>query len=157
MQQFIENNPLWDYAIDLYSQQGVADKLLLMQNNYGLNVNVLITMCWLGKEGKAIHTEQLEALLNLIDVFDKAVIQNIRTARKALKDQEHASYDIYENIKALELDCEHLLIDQIFNFIKTLELKALDSDFSDQNVDIYCNIALNDQPIDAILKRFYRG
>ena len=157
MQHFLENNPLWDFCLDLYSQASVAEKLLQLQDEYGLSINILLAMHWLDLQGNKLTSDQAHQLLEAVNPIDQSVLKPIRSARASFKSIPTPNRGLYEKIKALELDLEHFMIDQLFNYLSACTFIVSNENFSNHNIDIYLNIALNKPLNDIDLKEFYRG
>jgi len=155
MQDFLENNPLWDFAVKLYSQKPIASRLLALQDNDGLNINILLTLVWLGQSGKKLTTDDVDKLIMAIDIIDANIVQPLRTARRNLKTLFPLNTDLYEKAKDLELVCEHIVLDQLFLEAQRSRYESDAHDFSDHNLEIYCNIATNSAEIMERVKRFY--
>ena len=59
-----DGNPLWEFSLEFYAQPGVASACLALQDRCGVDVNVLLLMCWCGLQGVCIDSASLARLLS---------------------------------------------------------------------------------------------
>lgn len=107
-------NGFWDFSLAFYGQNTVKEACLALQNQHGLDVNVLLFCCWLAKEGyEPLTIEQMAKVAELSEHYQKNVIQPLRTARHQLKSSRSDLLDgvplqLYRKIADMEVDAEHL-------------------------------------------------
>ena len=114
-------NPFWDYALDLYRRAGVERACLELQGRHGLDVNLVLLCCWLGRRGIETDEAWMRAATAAVERWQAEVIRPLRAARGGLKAQlaEAASGSIAKRwpeltaglrrrVLALELDAERL-------------------------------------------------
>jgi uncharacterized protein (TIGR02444 family) len=106
------NPPIWQYAIDLYSQEGVDSDFLIAQNQYGLDVPVLIFALYCSTYERGFHARQC---MELARKWAQEVVNPLREARIALKappqDVNFAdAQTLRSNVKAAELESERLVL-----------------------------------------------
>ena len=41
----------WDFSLEVYAKEGVADACLRLQDDLGIDVNMLLFCCWAGHSG----------------------------------------------------------------------------------------------------------
>ncbi len=96
---------LKSYAIQLYGKKGVADCCIGLQDGYGLDANILLTLCWLAECGVlSMEAADLEHLIRRAAPLQVEVIQPLRKLRRQLKLSWHAA--LYESVKQAELAAE---------------------------------------------------
>lgn len=81
-------HPFWNFSLELYAGEGVAQACLDLQDRRGCDVNVLLFCCWLGISGRPTLTaERLRTILAVSDRWQAAVVKPLRQVRQALKEQ----------------------------------------------------------------------
>ena len=56
-------HPFWNFSLEIYSGEGVAEACLDLQERRGCDVNILLFCCWLGASGRPTLTaDRLRAL-----------------------------------------------------------------------------------------------
>lgn len=105
---------IWDWALAVYGQEGVAAAALDLQDAHGQNVPFLL---W------AVHAEtadaaRLAAGADLARRWEAAAVAPLRAARRALKPPlagvaEADRLDLRESVKAVELHAERILLEAL--------------------------------------------
>ena len=81
-------HPFWNFSLELYAGEGVAEACLDLQERRGCDVNILLFCCWLGASGRPTLTaERLRAVLKASDLWQTEVVRPLREVRRRLKDQ----------------------------------------------------------------------
>ncbi|MBX9944899.1 MAG: TIGR02444 family protein, partial [Reyranella sp.] len=81
-------HPFWNFSLELYSGDGVAEACLDLQERRGCDVNVLLFCCWLGASGRPTLTaERLRSILAASDAWQSEVVKPLREMRRRLKDR----------------------------------------------------------------------
>jgi len=100
-------NPLWQYALTLYSWPGVEQCCLQLQDQ-GAVVNRLLFACWLARQGISLTPSRL---LQLDHQWHDEVTQPLRSVRHRVRewrwqcpDTEHC----YRALREAELACEQV-------------------------------------------------
>ncbi len=98
---------LWDFAVGLYTQPGVDSLCLDLQDNYAVNVNMLLFARWL--ETRQLLLD-LPAALGCISAWDKNYVQTLRQLRRQMKAEFAGSLaqveEVRDQIKRAELQAE---------------------------------------------------
>lgn len=106
----------WAFSVRVYARPDVPPACLALQNDYGLDVNLLLYCCWLGAHGARMTSEQLDRALTFAGPWGEHVVRPLRNARTWMKHDEDAREqlpaDVYaelrESIKSIELEAERL-------------------------------------------------
>jgi len=103
----------WDWSIERYDQDGVASTLLDLQDNFGLNVNVLLWCGWCAQDFADIPELVLRKAVDLAEHWTSDVTGPLRQARRALKSpprqaDAQETQSLRSEIKALELRAEKI-------------------------------------------------
>ena len=106
----------WAFSIRIYGKPDVPSACLALQNEYGLDVNLLLYCCWLGTHGAQLDSAALARALELAGPWAEHVVRPLRHARTWMKHDSDARGqlppDVYaelrESIKTIELEAERL-------------------------------------------------
>ena len=147
-------NPLWDYACQLYSKPGMEAALLVLQDDHGADINLILQALWLASESK---------------VWSKACIPNdygkwvteqvipLRKMRRRLKTDWVAPRgvgfeDFRQHVKGLELKAEQYALAMLFTHIKQSKTAAGSIALNLIPLSDYLNISsVNFKPLIALL------
>jgi len=81
-------HPFWNFSLEIYSGEGVAEACLDLQDRRGCDVNVLLFCCWLGASGRPTLTaDRLRAILKVSDVWQAEIVRPLRQVRRLLRDK----------------------------------------------------------------------
>jgi uncharacterized protein (TIGR02444 family) len=81
-------HPFWNFSLETYAAEGVAEACLDLQERRGCDVNILLFCCWLGASGRPTLTaERLGAILKVSDLWQREIVRPLRTVRRLLKDR----------------------------------------------------------------------
>ncbi len=111
----MSSNDFWSFSVTLYSKHGVADSCLALQNEHGLDVNLMLFCIWHGKYHGELSSSQLDELLDFSLLWATNVVKPLRQARRWIK-QNRDDCEIpaerlesfRERVKKLELEAEQL-------------------------------------------------
>lgn len=109
----------WDYSVARYGQKEVAPLCLDLQDNYGVNVNLLLFMCWCIEHQTVVNFFQFQTLKNGI-ADSEAQLHQHRSERRQAK--TNCDDDTYNALKAQELLLERAQQKIIVEQAKQLEL-----------------------------------
>jgi uncharacterized protein (TIGR02444 family) len=81
-------HPFWNFSLETYAAEGVAEACLDLQERRGCDVNVLLFCCWLGASGRPTLTaERLRSILKASESWQQEVVKPLRAVRRLLKDR----------------------------------------------------------------------
>lgn len=81
-------HPFWNFSLELYAGEGVAEACLDLQDRRGCDVNILLFCCWLGASGRPTLTaDRLQSILKASAAWQTDIVQPLRTMRRLLKDR----------------------------------------------------------------------
>jgi len=102
-----DSNPFWNFSLAIYAQAGVATTCLDLQESFGVDVNVLLYVCWCASEGRALTAREIAAVDANIADWRCDVVQPIRVLRQGLR--EYPGVDSTRSlIKQAELESERV-------------------------------------------------
>lgn len=112
MKEGVESK-LWNFAISLYEYDAISKHCLALQDEYEVNINILLWCVWCGLERRLLNSEMLSLAESSIKVWHKEVVAPLREVRRAMKSLniEYKSEiidDCRERIKMNELMCERV-------------------------------------------------
>ena len=111
-----EPSAFWDFSVGTYSQPGVADACLALQDHHGLDVNLLLYCCWVGASHGAIREADLKRAFEFSATWSANVVRPLREVRSWMKTTGRQSegipragcMEVRADVKAAELAAERL-------------------------------------------------
>ncbi|MBZ0332355.1 TIGR02444 family protein [Halomonas sp. ANAO-440] len=100
-------DPLWDFALALYTRPGVETACLALQDEAGVDVCELLWHCWLHHHGLALEAEPDE--LAAIRRWQREVTSVLRALRRQLKGEAEKSpgvAEVRQQVQRAELAAE---------------------------------------------------
>jgi len=103
----------WEYSLRVYHYPKVSNILLKLQNDYELNISIILYAMWLGEQSVLLHTHDFLAILQDYQLKDlRQIVRYFRNIRIDIK-QQISSSDLYNRlyylIKRFELEGERLI------------------------------------------------
>ena len=77
----------WDFSLATYARPGVADACLALQEELGIDVNLVLLACWLAHQGRCPGADLAARLRDVADGYQGPIVRPLRVARRALKAQ----------------------------------------------------------------------
>jgi uncharacterized protein (TIGR02444 family) len=86
MEQLESDNAFWRFSLRIYAAPGVAAECLAAQDRFGVDVNRLLFVAWLGvARGIVLDEAGLKRIDEAVADWSAGVVRPLRTARRALK------------------------------------------------------------------------
>lgn len=108
-----EDHPAWSFALTFYDRPGVATACLELQDEHGLDVPVILVMCWLAEaQQRSVSLDTLDSVV-LENTHLKTHIAELRAVRRKLKTASVADPGLagtYRAAHRTELMAENLWI-----------------------------------------------
>lgn len=116
---------LWEFSLALYAQPGVEATCLDLQEMHGLDVNMLLLCCFLGRHGVRAKRETVAALDQHARAWRSVAVEPLRGLRRRLKRDVGAvsaesAASFRERVKALELEAERLQQETLYRALEHL-------------------------------------
>jgi uncharacterized protein (TIGR02444 family) len=114
MPDSLPHHPFWTYSLRLYGQPQVQDACLKLQDEHGLDVNLVLFCIWCGLDGPGqLTADELNTAIARGGRWQKEVVERIRYIRRTLKQDPLGAHkefiDFFRpRVQALELDGEHV-------------------------------------------------
>ena len=105
---------IWEWALEAYAREGVAEACLALQDAHGQNVPFLLWAVW----AEAADPASLRAAADVARAWDAVAVTPLRAVRRDLKTprppvDDGAREALREDIKAAELRAERLLLETL--------------------------------------------
>jgi uncharacterized protein (TIGR02444 family) len=112
-----KSNPFWDYSLASYSLDEVASSCLVLQDTFGLDVNLLLYAAWLACMDRRLNADHLAGMEAEIVDWREQVVKPLRALRRQLRGYLRAA-GVRDAIKSLELHAEQQQQDMMFAFFE---------------------------------------
>jgi uncharacterized protein (TIGR02444 family) len=116
--------PFWRFSLNYYKQTGVSEACIALQDQCGVDVNLLLFLFWLASERQALSADEVKKLDATIQSWRELTIIPIRDARRNLKGAktfvEPAKQEAFrDKVKAVELSAEQLQQEALYAFTQS--------------------------------------
>ncbi len=103
----------WQFSLGFYRQPAVAQACLMLQDEAGVDVNLLLFLLWQATQRRALSEVDVRAIEQHIRPWREATVIPLRAIRRALKSPpalvQAGTAEAYRSrIKAVELEAEKL-------------------------------------------------
>lgn len=138
---------LWPFSLAFYERPAIAEALVDLQEEAGLDVNLILFAIWVGLSGRgSLDERDLKVADQAIRTMRVDVIEPLRQLRRRLKPAPDAGIQrLRDKIKAPEIDAEKAAQERL----AALVAPASKSDFAERLADAEANFALYLQPAAA--------
>lgn len=125
-----EPQDLWTFALETYARPGVEAACLSLQERRGLDVDLLLLACWLGRRGVRLPAAHLPALEAEVAALRNEVIVPLREIRRRMKrtvwpDGLAAPAEgLRAGVKRLEIDAERAELEALERATRDLQGSA---------------------------------
>ena len=122
-----ETTPFWRFSLRFYRLAGVADACIALQDEYGVDVNLLMFLLWRADEGSLLSADEVRSLDDKVRDWRNHAVIPIRNIRRKLKSArtliEPGQQEAFRTkIKAIELEAERLQQHALFAFSQSASL-----------------------------------
>ena len=122
-------SPFWRFSLKFYRQPKVSDACIALQEEAGIDVNLLLFLLWQAAERRALAAADVEALERRIGAWRNMTVVPLRNVRRALKSPpalvESTTAEAFRNrIKAVELEAERLQQEAMYDLARAALLGA---------------------------------
>lgn len=152
----------WDFSLQLYVRPGVADSCLQLQDEQGVNVNLLLWCAWLDAQDLILDAGRLHSAQKRIHGWDEHYVLPLRQLRRRMKAEFGTTNADIEalrtQIKQAELLAEKqvqlLLESELSTWDKEVD-PAVDSSADWSNVRFYLHhLSVTEATIARLLELF---
>lgn len=128
---------LTDHVYRLYPLPGVETILLRLQDEYGLDVLLLLVACWLAGRGQPVEGTDWESICAEQRPVHQRVIMPLRAARKAVGEHDRDT-ELYAMIKACEQAAEWQQLEHLEVFCEEMGVVRSDAANADGQLRVSC-------------------
>jgi len=115
----VPNSPFWQFSIRFYGAPGVAPACIRLQDEAGVDVNLLLFLLWNATQGRGLGEAEVRELDTAIAPWRSTTVIPLREMRRALKSPPamlapETAEAFRTRIKAAELEAERLLQEALY-------------------------------------------
>src|SRR5215475_10918776 len=119
-----QGSPFWRFSLRFYRQPAVADACIAVQEEAGVDVNLLLFLLWHATHKHALAAAEVAALEQRIGAWRDMTVVPLRALRRALKSPSAlvapATAELFRTrIKAAELEAERLQQEAMYELARS--------------------------------------
>src|SRR5262245_17805441 len=120
-----QGSPFWRFSLRLYRAPGVGDACIALQEEAGVDVNLLLFLLWQATQKRALTAADVNALDKTIGGWRDTAVIPLRNVRRALKSapglvDPNTAEAFRTRIKAVELEAERLQQEAMYALVATM-------------------------------------
>src|ERR1700690_833069 len=108
-------SPFWNFSIAVYGASAIQDECLNLQDQFGLDVNLILLCAFLGAvHGVTLTSDDIASVRQEVGQWHEQIVRPLRAARRHLKtinlqDADTASAaELRRQVKTAELESERI-------------------------------------------------
>jgi uncharacterized protein (TIGR02444 family) len=114
-----QGSPFWRFSLQFYRLPKVADACIALQEEAGVDVNLLLFLLWHARQRRRLSAAEVAALEQKIAPWRDITVIPLRSVRRALRSPpalvEASTAEAFRNrVKAAELEAERLQQEAMF-------------------------------------------
>jgi uncharacterized protein (TIGR02444 family) len=118
-----QGSPFWRFSLGFYRQPGVAEACIALQEDAGVDVNLLLFLLWLASERRQLSAVEVAELESRIAAWRDTAVIPLRNLRRALKTPPPLiaagnGEAFRTRIKAVELEAERLQQEAMYDLAR---------------------------------------
>jgi uncharacterized protein (TIGR02444 family) len=115
-----QGSPFWRFSLGIYRVPNVADACIRLQDEAGIDVNLLFYLLWHAALERSVSPAEVESIEARIAPWREQVVKPLRAIRRAIKTPppaiEPGTAEAYRtNIKGMELEAERLQQEALYD------------------------------------------
>jgi uncharacterized protein (TIGR02444 family) len=104
----------WNFSVEIYAEEGVDSECLALQDQHGVDVNVLLFCAYLGARGIELLPREIGMIIAVVRPWHEMIVKPLRGTRRVCKSfiaapsfpARKSAASLRAKIKALELVAE---------------------------------------------------
>jgi uncharacterized protein (TIGR02444 family) len=155
-------SPFWRFSLQFYRRPGVAEACIALQEESGVDVNLLLFLLWHATQRRRLSAAEITALEQKIAAWREQTVVPLRAIRRALKAPpalvEAGTAEAFRTrIKAVELEAERLQQEAMYDLVRESPLGTETSSVADAaqaNVTAYqgtCRAPFGESAVATVL------
>lgn len=114
-------SPFWRFSLEFYRRPGVAEACLALQDEAGVDVNLLLFLLWQASLGRRWSEWDVASLDGVVRPWREMAVLPLRAVRRALKTPPAVpgaaqAERFRDRVKAVELEAERLQQEALFGW-----------------------------------------
>lgn len=121
-----DGSPFWNFSLKFYRDKNVSAACIKLQDQHGIDVNVMLFGMWLASQGRALSRENMHEIMDSSETWRIQVVVPLRSVRRILRQpadaagkgskafDHDAAAQLRERVKAVELEAERLQQEALF-------------------------------------------
>ena len=118
------DNPFWQFSLAVHGAPGVDGECLTLQDQHGIDVDVLLFCVWVARQGILLTDDNMAAIEARVQPWRDTAIAPLRAARRGIKTlPELADADVAalrKDVAALELRAEQIEHAMLYQLVPAL-------------------------------------
>ena len=103
------DNAFWRFSLAVYAADGVADECLALQQEFNIDINLLLFSAWLGADrGIDLTQEDIRTADATVERWRCRIVRPLREVRQVLKQAQTNHEGFRRKVKAIELEAEQI-------------------------------------------------
>lgn len=116
-----EDNPFWDFSLEVYARPGLSEACLALQEEFGVDVNMLLFCMWLAQQGRALDDAAAGGCMAIAGPWQNGMVTPLRALRHACRDDtslapEGLRESLRQELLRVELHAERIEQELLLDF-----------------------------------------
>ena len=117
-----QGSPFWQFSLRFYRQPQVADTCIALQEERGVDVNLLLFLLWQATRKRAFTAAEVAEIERRVGAWREMTVIPLRSLRRALKSPPQlvagAATELFRTkVKAVELEAERLQQEAMYELV----------------------------------------
>ncbi len=122
-----QGSPFWHFSLSFYRAPEVAEACLRLQDEAGVDVNLLFFLLWNASLKRRLSAAEVEAADGKVGAWRQSVVIPLRNVRRVLKTAtgliDPPTCEVFRTrVKGLELEAERLQQETLYDFAQSVTL-----------------------------------
>ena len=107
------SHPFWDFSLAVYGRAGFAQAAIALQDELGLDVNMILFCGWAASQGRRLSHYDLVAIDAKVAAWQHDIVHPLREIRRRLRQKNEAipaelGDALKKRVQTVEIDAEHV-------------------------------------------------